>query len=509
MVFELKQSLKLTQQILITPQLQQAIKLLQLSRIELEEYIAAQIEENPVLELEDAGTAEADELLPEIYTYDADLPASDRVLGDLTTHVADIENAGATQDFDADRTAGTQEQSGEDDGAENFDDSVISGDSDYVYTSAGESKTASNLESYTRYATSLVDFLVEQVREVDFSPQEREIALYIIGNLTNIGYLDLDCERYCSDQGIDPELFAGVLDTVQRFDPPGIAARDLAECLLLQVRRRKIKNPLLETLINVHLKELGQRSLAGIARELKIDVGELDRCVDIIKSLEPRPARQFVSIPTQTVVPDVKAVKLSGQWQVVVNGEGLPNLRINALYEQLSKEARSDDDKAYWQEKLKAAQWLIRSVQQRQKTIYRVAECIVARQRDFFELGSQGLKPMILKDVAHEIGMHESTISRVTTHKYITSTRGTFELKYFFNNAVQGTAGEEYSSEAVKETIRDLLAHENSFHPYSDEKIGSILQERGIKLARRTVAKYRDQLGVLSSQKRKKYKEVL
>jgi RNA polymerase sigma-54 factor len=489
MALELKQNLKLSQQLLITPQLQQAIKLLQLSRFELENYLATQIEENPILEIQDSAVAEPDEALPELPAGEGEYQASDRVLSELEGNSLSFD--GISEDVEA-----------------STEDSVITGSSDYIYASNSETP-ASNLESYTQYSLSLVDYLVDQVREVSFSPEEVQIALFIIGNLSSIGYLDLDVDAYCGEHNIDAELFAGVLDTIQRFDPPGIAARSLGECLHIQLRQRKIKNSLVELLIAKHLTDLANRGLGHLARELKVDISELTQAIAIIKTLEPRPARQFVSRPMLPVIPDVKVVKLSGQWRVVLNGEGLPNLRINPVYDRLSKKPQGEGEKSYWQEKHKAAHWLIKSVQQRQKTIFRVAECIVAKQRDFFEYGTQGLRPMILKDVAAEIGMHESTISRVTNNKYMATTRGTFELKYFFNNAVQGVGGEEHSSEAVKELIRDLLSSEDSYNPHSDEKIGKLLAKRGIKLARRTVAKYREQLGVQSSLKRKKYKEEL
>ncbi len=492
MALELKQNLKLSQQLLITPQLQQAIKLLQLSRFELEAYIEQQLEENPILEIHEGPGEVFDEpsLERESFGEGAEV-SSDQVLHELH------ENAEAVA-------------SSRDEEEVNFREEGFTALTGGYSQSEEGNEEAGDLESYTQYQPSLVDFLLDQVREIAFSPGEVELALIIIGNLSASGFLDLEVESYCAEQQLDLELFLGVLDTIQRFDPPGIAARDLGECLRRQLQRKKIKSALVELLLSSeNLSKLGQGSPAALARELEVEVSDLGQALAIIRSLEPRPARQFIAEPVHTVIPDVKVVKLSGQWRVVINGEGLPNLRVSHIYDHIAKLGQQASDKAYWQDKYKGAEWLIKSIQQRQRTIFRVAECIVAKQSDFFEFGPQGLKPMILKDVANEIGMHESTVSRVTTNKYMATARGTFELKYFFNSAISGTDGEAHASAAVKNIIKEILNKEDDSHPYSDEKICQLLASRGIKIARRTVVKYREQLGVLSSLKRKKFREAL
>jgi RNA polymerase sigma-54 factor len=283
-----------------------------------------------------------------------------------------------------------------------------------------------------------------------------------------------------------------------------VGARDLKECLFIQLRAGRLKNGIVERIIEGFLVELETRNFQAIAKAMKITLEQVIENVQIIAELEPIPGRQFGGLEAQYVVPDVYVFKVAGEWIVTLNDEGLPHLKVSKMYEKMAGKM-GGTNKDYLQEKLKSAQWLIKSIQQRQKTILRVTEKLVERQKDFFEKGVEYLKPMVLRDIADDIGMHESTISRVTSNKYVHTPQGIFELKYFFNSSVSMSSGDSLASASVKKIISDIIGKEDVRHPLADQRIVEILDERGIQLARRTVAKYREQLGILPSSKRKKY----
>ncbi|MEN9834969.1 MAG: hypothetical protein RL011_1162 [Pseudomonadota bacterium] len=489
MAFELKQSLKLTQQLLMTPQLQQAIKLLQLSRQELEQFVASQVAENPCLE-EDAIES------PE----EAAQVERERERTEEQVISESIQQAGSLVDSTG----------GDNDGSELDWDALNRYQEQAPASSTAAKKVADeelpNYENIISKVGTLQEYLLAQIGELDFDDEELKIASFLIGNIDDRGYLTISIEELSESENLDQEQVDGILDTIQRLDPNGVGARDLKECLHLQLRNSHLKNGVVERIVENHLRELENRNFAAIAKAMQISLEDVLDNVHIIADLEPVPGRQFGANDAQYITPDVYVFKLGGEWVVNLNEDGLPKLRVSDFYSTMMSDKKSKgDDKNYVAEKMKAAEWLIKSIRQRQRTIFRVTESIVKRQRDFFESGVEYLKPMILKDVAEDISMHESTISRVTNNKYVHTPRGVFELKYFFNSSVSRADGQDMASESVKRMISELVKVEDARKPLSDQRIVEILEERGIQLARRTVAKYREQLQILPSSKRKKY----
>lgn len=493
MGFELKQSLKLTQQLLMTPQLQQAIKLLQLSRMELEQFVATQLAENPCLEEgvaespEEAAQVERERERTEEQVVQDQIKEASSIV-DSTG--ADKNNEGSEADWD--QMSRYQEQQGP------------------AGTTASRKNASDeehpNYENMVTKASTLQEHLMSQVGEMDFDEAEKKIATVLIGNIDDRGYLVLTTQEIADNEKFELEQVEDVLDAIQRLDPPGVGARDLKECLYIQVRNAGLKNGLVEKIIENHLPELENRNFVAIAKAMKITLEQVIENVQIIAELEPVPGRQFGQNDAQYITPDVYVFKLGDEWVVNLNEDGLPRLKISNFYMDMMNNKKSKgDDKNYINEKVKSAEWLIKSIRQRQRTIFRVTESIVKRQRDFFDHGVEHLKPMILKDIAEDIGMHESTISRVTNNKYVHTTRGVFELKYFFNSSVTRSDGQDVASESVKRMISDLIKVEDQRRPLSDQRIVELLEEKGIQLARRTVAKYREQLQILPSSKRKKY----
>ncbi|MGE0171663.1 MAG: RNA polymerase factor sigma-54 [Oligoflexales bacterium] len=489
MAFDLKQSLKLSQQLLMTPQLQQAIKLLQLSRIELEEFVTQQLSENPVLE--EGMTESAEERLQternrestESQIIDEHMRSAEKIVdqtGGESTSDSEWENYSRSNDYSS-YTSST----------------VKRGDDEFP-----------NYENLVTKSGTLNDHLMTQIGELDLQEREKEIAQLIIGNIDEKGYLRSPVEELASDK-YELEEIEDILDVVQRLDPSGVGARDLRECLLIQIRNNRLKNGVVEKIVESHMPHLENRNFQAIAKAMKIPFETVVENVHTISDLEPIPGRQFGNNSTQYIVPDVYVFKIAEEWVVTLNDEGLPKLRVSNVYQdmlkEMDKEKKENSDKDYIQDKLKSAMWLIKSIQQRQRTIFKVTETIVQKQKEFFESGVEHLKPMILRDIADEIGMHESTISRVTNNKYVHTPLGIFELKYFFNSSVARIGGESMASVSVKKMISDLITAEDAKRPLADQKIVEILEEKGIQVARRTVAKYREQLGILPSSKRKKF----
>jgi RNA polymerase sigma-54 factor len=480
MAIGIKQSLKLTQQLLMTPQLQQAIKLLQLSRLELEEFVSQQLEENPVLE-EDNRTHSEDQVREKERT---ESEVADQSIGEEAAKMLD--------------SNGSQEPDWESFSRHKESDAPIPS------TMQKKDSEAPNYENFVSRAKTLAEHLTTQISDIDLSDEEIKIARFIIGNIDDRGYLQLTLDEIVDELKVDIDLIEGVLDSVQRLDPVGVAAQDLKECLLLQIKFLKLKNGVVEKIVENHLKDLEIRNYQAIAKSLQINIQEVVENIQIIAGLEPIPGRQFAPDATQYVVPDVYIFKVGDEWSVGMNEDGLPPLQISKLYQDLMKETGKAEDKEYLSEKIKSAQWLIKSIQQRQKTIYRVAEAILQKQIEFFEQGIEHLRPMILKDIADELELHESTISRVTTNKYVHTPRGIFELKFFFNSSITTKDGDGMASESVKRLISDFIKTEDPKKPYSDQRIVEYLEEKGIELARRTVAKYREQLNISPSSRRKK-----
>jgi len=500
MSLELKQHLRMTQQLVMTPQLQQAIKLLQLSRMELVDLVRTEMTENPLL---DGADENDEEPIPE---------------GASPAEAADI--AAKPEHKEAEKE---QEVKGED-GANEIDwDQYLDHYQLQGHTAPSNRGLADDeLPGYEATLTrkeDLTDHLEWQLRLSNVTPDEARVAMLVIGNLDDDGYFKMPpvegetaetatadpLVRVAFEAGVGVEFAEKVLEKVQQLDPIGVAARDLRECLLLQVKHLNADTPEIVAIIERHLKHLESKNYAAIAKDLKLSIEEVVKAVKVISHLEPKPGRAYSSEDAQYITPDVYVYKMGDKYVTVLNDDGLSKLRISGMYRAALKNGEAGKAKEYIQERLRSAVWLIRSIHQRQRTIFKVTESIVKFQRDFLDKGIAYLKPLILRDVAEDIGMHESTVSRVTTNKYVHTPQGIYELKFFFNSAISKTGGDEIASEAVKNHIKQIVASEDPRRPHSDQRIVEILKGQGIEIARRTVAKYREVLGVLPSSKRKKY----
>ena len=474
MALELRQQLKLAQQLIMTPQLQQAIKLLQLSRLELVETVQQELLENPFLE-----ESFTDEHPDTLALEEGRTPA---------------ENENDTYETDAARNADWEDYLGE------FSSSSR-------HSASRETELPEEMSSYeTRFSAkpSLEGHLTWQLRLSSLSEEEMDIGEMIIGSLSSSGYLHTSVEELAEMSDSTPALVEKVLKIVQRFDPVGVAARSPQECLLLQIEVLKYdRDPILTSLIRDHLEDLEAKRYKPLLRKFQLTLEDLREYLDIIQGLDPMPGSSYGDSEPVYVSPDVFVYYFDGDFVVVQNEEGLPQLQLSSLYND-SLAAKNDAAKEYLQEKLRSASWLIKSLYQRQRTLYKVVESIVRYQREFFLEGVSRLKPLILKDIADDIGMHESTVSRITSNKYVATPHGIFELKFFFNSALSLDDGSEVGSESVKMLIKKLIGEENPKSPVSDERLCDALKETlKVNIARRTVAKYRTALGIPSSSKRR------
>ena len=370
---------------------------------------------------------------------------------------------------------------------------------------AGDDDRPSIESTLTRRPT-LTEHLEWQLQLSDLPVEEEVAARFIIGNLDDRGYLRSTMEELARQAGVVEDVVERALAKVQEFDPAGVAARDLRECLLLQVRALEIDDPIVLRIIDECLDTLIKRDFRGVAKRLGITIEEVAAAAEVIGRLEPRPGRAFGGDEPIYIIPDIYVYKIGDDFHVVLNDDGLPRLRINGLYRDvLAKKDSgvSKDTKEYVHDKVRSALWLIKSIHQRQRTIYKVMESIIKHQREFFERGINHLKPLNLRDVADDIEMHESTVSRVTTNKYVHTPQGIFELKYFFNSSINRVEGDAIASESVKERIRRLISNEDPRRPLSDQRIAEMLKVANIDIARRTVTKYRESMNLLSSTKRR------
>jgi len=495
---ELRQHLKMTQQLVMTPQLQQAIKLLQLSRLELVDLIRTEINENPLL---DEGPEEEERA-------DGASPAESKL----------EELAPPAKEADRAEEVKGEEGSNEIDWDQYLDHYQLQGHTAPSNKNMGDEDLPGFEATLTRKG-DLGDHLIWQMRLSAFTPEEERVAMLIIGNLDPDGYFRMPAVegeqddsavrdplvRVAFEAGVGIEFAESVLKKVQALDPPGVAARDLRECLLLQARHLNADLPEVVAIVERHLKHLESKNYAAIARDLKLPIDQVVKAVKVIASFEPKPGRAYTSEEAQYITPDVTVQKVGDRYVTVLNDDGLSKLRISGMYRQALKNGNAGAAKEYIQDKLRSAVWLIRSIHQRQRTIYKVTDSIVKFQKDFFDKGIAYLRPLILRDVAEDIGMHESTVSRVTTNKYVHTPQGIFELKFFFNSAISRTGGDDIASEAVKNHIKQIVAAEDPKHPHSDQKIVELLKGQNIEIARRTVAKYREVLAILPSSKRKKF----
>lgn len=477
---KLSQSLKQTQGLVITPQLQQAIKMLTLTHLEMTNVISEQMVENPMLEESGADNSEK-------------VDASETIEGQNKEAKAEEFNEEPIFNKDDFDWGSYVEHFNSNSGSA---PSMVSRDPD----------EAPNYENMVSETTSLADHFFSQLGIEDLTESQRAIAEEIIHNINNDGFLEVGVEEIASNNQVDSSEVNEVLEMIQYLDPVGCGTKGVEESLILQSIIRGVHGPILEGVVKNHLMDLKNKRFAKIADALGVSEENIISVGKVISELNPKPGRLVVVDETHYVVPDIFVANVGGEFVVQVNDDGVPKLRISNLYKQLlSEDKKGDEAQDYVQEKLKSAMWLIKSIQNRQKTIYRVAKAIVSRQQDFFKKGPSFLKPMILKDIAEEIGMHESTVSRVTNNKYMHTPIGLFELKYFFGSAIGGKdGGIEISNEALKIKLKNIIDQENPLKPLSDQKLAILLSQDDVKIARRTVAKYREVLGIESSSKRKK-----
>ena len=480
MALEQKLHLRLSQKLIMTPSLQQAIKLLQLSKLELQEVLNQELLENPLLE-ESAEEAKQEE---------ADVEAQEKTQTEEEAKAAEPAPEKEKDSFD------------EIDYDAYFQDYI-----EYGYNPRmGEEHEEFPIENTLTRPPNLTDHLAWQLGMSDASPAVKDIGAFIIGNIDEDGYLRATSEEIAAAGPYDPAEVEKAVATIQALDPIGVGARDLRECLLLQLQFIEVDNALVHSIVRDHWDMFMQRHFAQIAKSLGIDMKTLESVVEIIKRLDPKPGRKYSNERAIYVEPDVYIQKVGDDYVIVLNEDGMPKLRINGSYRAMlnSMDSKSDGETVnYIKDKIRSAVWLIKSLDQRQRTIYKVAESIVKHQREFLEKGIDFLRPLVLRDVADDIQMHESTVSRVVSNKYMHTPRGLFLMKYFFHSGIDSDTGEDISSLTVKKKIQGFIDGEDPRRPLSDSKIMKILNDEGINIARRTVAKYRDELNIPSSTDRK------
>ncbi|WP_404401376.1 RNA polymerase factor sigma-54 [Idiomarina seosinensis] len=478
--------LKIGQQLTMTPQLQQAIRLLQLSSLDLQAEIQEALDSNPLLEVEtdnEALPSEA-EASPETSATDT----SQQETSDV------INNDQLPDDLPVDSS---------------WDDTYTSSTPGSSSSGSGQSFDGDGESYQGETSESLQDHLLWQMRLSHFSDEDEAIAEIIIESIDDTGYLRTDTDDIVAalnNPEIGVEEVNMVLNRLQQFDPVGVAARSVSECLIIQLRQlfadHQLKPAAIE-LIEQHLDLLGNRDYRTIMRKMKVTEPQLKEILQLVQQLQPHPGDAIAQKPVEYVIPDVSVRKKQGRWMVELNPDSVPRLKVNEEYAALSKSTKNAADNQYIKSHTQEARWFIKSLESRNETLLKVANFVVQRQQGFFEHGEEAMKPMVLNDVAEAVDMHESTISRVTTQKFLHCPRGVFELKYFFSSHVNTEAGGECSSTAIRALIKKLVAAENPAKPLSDSKIAELIAEQGIKVARRTIAKYRESLNIASSSQRK------
>ncbi|MBP1641344.1 MAG: rpoN1 [Acidobacteria bacterium] len=492
MALEQKLSLKLSQRLVMTPSLQQAIKLLQMTRLELETVVAQELVENPVLEEIEEGVEEEEAVAAGSAEAEPATPPEPEVTPEIEPM---SKNALEETGLDAYL-------------AEDWPDESRLGGGEW------EAREAPPIENTLTREPDLYDHLLWQIHLSDFAPRERKIAEEIVGNLDPDGFLVASVEeirRSALERGDDwsAEEVSAALDRVRRLDPPGIACASLQESLLLQLDlAEEPQDSLARRVLAEHWDAFLRRQYPPIARLLGVTLQDLEPVIERIRALQTRPGRAYGNDRPLYVEPDVHVIKVGDDYVIQLNDDGLPRLRVSRAYrrmlQQMRAEGRQGEAQQFISEKMRSAMWLIKSLDQRQRTIYKVAESIVRQQREFLDLGLDYLRPMVLRDVAEDIGMHESTVSRVVSNKYVHTPRGLFPLKFFFHSGIDRDYGEDISSLTVKRKIKQLIEAEDARHPLSDSELMRILNREGIQIARRTVAKYRDELNLPSSSDRRK-----
>jgi RNA polymerase sigma-54 factor len=495
----MKQSLQLRlgQHLTMTPQLQQAIRLLQLSTLDLKQEIQDALDSNIMLEL-DEGSDHAE--------------GSGESSGSREAQASEDREHASTQTNDSNNETEINAEASsmpEDLPVDSSWDDVFDSPTSYSNASSSDSEGIDFLAQQS-HDESLQDYLTWQMNMSIFSDTDLLIANSIIDGINEDGYLTTPLEDIINaidDEDVEIEEVEAVLHRIQNFDPPGVAARDTRECLLIQLRQLPEDTPnrdLAFTLVRDLFKQLAEQDLRTIKRRLGVNDDELQDIMQLIRSMNPRPGTSVVQSKTEYIEPDVFVRKIKGQWVVSLNGQSTPRLRVNAEYASFIRRADDSSDNVSLKNHLQEARWFIKSLQSRNDTLMKVAGKIVEFQRDFLEYGDEAMKPLVLRDIADELEMHESTISRVTTQKYMHTPRGTYEFKYFFSSHVSTSAGGECSATAIRALIKKLIAAEKPSKPLSDNKIANILVEQGIEVARRTVAKYREAMGIPPSNERKR-----
>jgi RNA polymerase sigma-54 factor len=479
MALNLQLNQKMSQSLVMTPRLQQAIKLLQLNHFEMVAHVEEALLENPTLEaVPDSSGADGLEL-------------ESRRLKDQATEVQDQHdqnNGDVSDNLDWDKFV--REMADSPRGA-----SMAGGT---IYDDLPP------IETNLTYGDSLAEHMMWQGQMLKMSAEEERAARVIVHNLDHRGWLTVGIDEVVEEADVDAEAAQDALEIVQGLDPVGCGARSLSECLVLQARHHYPEDPNFEVICTEHLHDLERRNYTAIGKALEIELEDVHEYHRMIQDLEPYPGRGFSTDEPRYITPDVTVIKHDGEWHVLVNDEGLPELRVGNFYKKVMKKA-SKEDRDYLLDKLRGAEFLIKSIHKRRRTIRRVMESIVRFQNEFFDRGPQALRPLVLQDVADDVGVHMSTVSRVTTNKYVHTPHGILELKFFFSSSVkQGGGGADVAAEAIKTQIKALVASENSKKPLSDQKLANLLLEQaGVKVARRTVAKYREAMGILPSSQRK------
>ena len=474
MEMKINLSLKMTQKLVMTPMLQQAIKLLPMARLELAQLIRQEIIENPVLE----------ELLEEENENEQENSQKEKE---------------PNEDFNSDNEQSPNSQDQEIDWDSYFQGNIDQGMSVESYTERP------SIESTYKKEATLADHLMWQLDLSVDSDLDKFIGSCIIGNIQNDGYLCANLKEIAEISQTDEENVLRVLKIIQGFEPAGVAARSLKECLMIQTRTLSDKNPYVEILIENYLERLEDRFLPKVASELKIDLEEVLDALKTIRNLCPKPGLLFSSERVDYVVPDLVVVQTEKGYDVVLNDDGVPSLRISPYYHNLLKTTKEGQTKEYLEDKYRSALWLIKSIDQRRQTIYKVGKSIVKLQKNFLDDGLSYLEPMVLKDVAKDIEMHESTVSRITTNKYIDTPQGVFELKFFFHSGIKSYMGSAMSSIRVKNMIKEIINEENQSSPLTDDQMVEALMRKNAKIARRTITKYRKELNIPPASKRKKW----
>ncbi|OLC55199.1 MAG: RNA polymerase sigma-54 factor [Acidobacteria bacterium 13_1_40CM_4_69_4] len=482
MALEQKLNLRMTQKLIMTPSLQQAIKLLQMTKLELQEEVTQELTENPLLEELQESTTEADK--PE---------------GDDGQPV----EGAATADAEVPEREPERDSFDEIDYESYFQDYM---DLSYRPQTPAEEIETPPLENILSKPQSLSDHLLWQLDMSIVPAGQKEIARAIIGNLDDDGYLRVSLQDIAAMGPWSLQDVEHALHFVQEFDPPGVGARDLKECLSIQLSFHDMEGTPAETIVKDHMALLQGRRFKDLAQVLGCSVEEVMHYVDTIRHLDPKPGKKYNAGSNNYVIPDVYVLKVDKGYTIVLNEEGLPRLRISPFYRRMIDRNNTDvtrETREYVREKFRSAFRLIKSLEERQRTIYKVAKSIVKHQQGFLDLGYEHLRPLILKDVADDIGMHESTVSRVVNHKYMHTPRGLFEMKFFFHSSISSTQGQDVSSLTVKERIKKVVSEEDARRPLSDAAIVQILSDDGLRIARRTVAKYREELRIPSSNERR------